>query len=191
MAVRRIVPAALIAAAIGCAQPAPPPKPDAAAVKATLAPLWAKFAAADIACDANALGSMVTADAKFDGAGMSLNSRAAYVGMVQTVCKTTKFTSLNVSPSEDWAEGDRLYERGSYIEGSMTGNKGKTEYGRYFVQFDKDSTGAVWMSRGAFITDSAPAMKPAPRTPSKAAAPSKAAPAKSPAKKAPTKKSGR
>lgn len=186
MTARPVVSAALIAFAIGCSQPPPPAAPDAAAVKAMLAPFWTKFAAADVACDANALGSMVATDSKFDGAGMALNGRAAYVGMLQTVCKTTKYTSLNVSASEDWAEGSHLYERGTFVEASETGGKGKTEYGKYFVVFNKDSAGNVLMSRGAFITDSTPAMKMT-KAPAKAA-PSKA-PAKAPAKKAPAKKS--
>jgi ketosteroid isomerase-like protein len=187
MVARRIAAVSLVAIAVACSQPPPPaPKPDAAAVKATLAPFWTKMAAAEVACDANALGSMVTTDAKFDGAGMALNGRAAYVSLVQTQCKTTKFTNFNTSPSEDWADGDHLYERGTFTEGSMTGNKGKTEYGKYFVQFDKDSTGNVWMSRGAFMTDSTPALKMT-KAPAKAA-PTKA-PAKAPAKRAASKKS--
>jgi ketosteroid isomerase-like protein len=192
MIARRVAMLSAVALAVGCAPPAPPPKPDAAAVKAATTAFWAKWAAADIAGDIPGLIAMVSPNAAFDGVGMKpMMGRAAWEAALKEMYKTTKYTSLTVTPGADWADGDHYYEQGSFTEGSMTGNKGKTEYGRYFVAFAKDSAGNLLLERGAFVSDSTPAMKPAPKTPSKTAAPSKAAPAKSPAKKAPTKKSGR
>jgi len=189
MAARPVVSAALIAFAIGCSQPPPPaPKPDAAAVKAATMAFWAKWSAADTAGNVAALVGMISPNAAFDAAGMKhMMTRADFETAMKGAFKSMKVTSEVITPSADWADGDHYYEQGSFTESSVTGGKGKTEYGRYFAAFAKDSAGTLTLERGAFLTDSTPAMKMT-KAPSKAATPTKA-PAKAPTKKAPSKKS--
>jgi ketosteroid isomerase-like protein len=193
MTARRLIPAALIATAIGCAQPAPPPaKPDAAAVKAGIAAYWAKWAVADTSNNINNTSPMMTPDFAFDVTGApSVRGRSTWASMATGMMKDVKTTSFAVAPSDDWADGDHWYEQGHYTEGHLNKGKPDNEWGRYLAVFQKDSTSTLLLSRIMVISDSTRPVKAA-KTPAKAAptkAPAKAA-TKAPARKAPSKKSG-
>ncbi len=114
-------------------QSAAPAAVDSAAVKSAVAALWQRWAAADTAGDVAALGAMVADSARIDVRGLPpFQSRAAWQAASEMAMKSMDITSMTITAEATTAISNELaYESGNYIEQTVTGGKGATDYGRY------------------------------------------------------------
>ena len=148
MFVRRMLSSlALIATAGACAKPADQtaaaPAVDSAAVKAATADVWARWAAADTAGNADAIAALVTDSVRLDFRGFPpMLGREAVRTAVATVFKTNKVTAVSIVPEMTEAISNELaYETGNFTESFSMGGKSMTEYGRYAAALMKGTDG--------------------------------------------------
>lgn len=155
--------ALLIAA---CAKPAEqtaaaPPAVDSAAVRSGVADLWQRWITADTAGNVDALAGMVTEDTRLDLKGMPpMIGRAAWKAMAGEGYKTTKYTSMSITPEMTMPVTNELaYETGNYSEGSLAAGKKTLDFGRYAAALHKDPDGQ-WRVRYIMVfSDSTVAKK--------------------------------
>lgn len=131
-----------------CAKPADqvaaaPAAVDSAAVRAGVADLWQRWVTADTAGNIDALVAMVSDSVRIDMRGMPpMLGRAAWKAMAEAGYKTTKYTSMSITPGMTFPVSNELaYEYGNYTEGSSTGGKSMMDYGRYATALRKDTDG--------------------------------------------------
>lgn len=137
--------ALLIAA---CAKPADqmaaaPAAVDSAAVSSAVSDLWQRWITADTAGNTAALVEMVGDSARLDLRGMPpMLGRAAWKTMVEAGYKTTKYTSMTITPDMTIPISNELaYQNGNYTEGSTTAGKNMMDHGRYASALRKDADG--------------------------------------------------
>jgi len=131
-----------------CAKPAEqtaaaPAAVDSTAVRAAVADLWQRWIAADTAGNVDALVSMVGDSVRIDMRGMPpILGRAAWKSMAEAGYKTTKYTSMTITPGGTFPVSNELaYEFGNYTEGATTAGKSTMDHGRYATAVRKDADG--------------------------------------------------
>lgn len=150
----------LLPVTFACAQPAErqaaAPAVDSAAVIAAAGDFWARYVAADTANDVNALVALFTDSVRVDARGAPvLLGRAAVQSFIENMMKTTRTTSLAVTPDMTVpVSNETVYQNGSYTEAMATGNQGVTEYGRYAVALRKGADGQWRINYLMAFTDS-------------------------------------
>ena len=114
-----------------------------AAVRAAVADLWTRWAAADTAGNVAALASMVADSARIDARGMPpILGRDAWKAAATEMMKTVRVTSLTITPDMTIPISDGMaYQNASYVETNLQGKKGSTEYGRFAAAVIKDTDG--------------------------------------------------
>ena len=145
---RALASLALAITIAACAKPAEqtaaaPAAVDSTAVRAGVADLWQRWIAADTAGNVDALVGMVADSVRIDMRGMPpMIGRAAWKAMAEAGYKTTKYTSMTITPGATFPVSNELaYEFGDYTEGSTTGGKSTMDYGRYATAVRKDADG--------------------------------------------------
>jgi ketosteroid isomerase-like protein len=151
---------ALALAIAACAKPAEqaaaPPAVDSAAVQAAVADLWQRWIVADTAGNVAALVEMVGDSARLDLQGMpAMVGRAAWKQMVEAGYKTTKYTSMTITPDMTVPVSNELaYQNGNFTEGATTGGKQTMNYGRYASALRKDADGQWRIAYIMVLSDS-------------------------------------
>ncbi len=133
---------AVMLAAAACSPPADQaaaPAVDSAAVIAAAGDLWQRYIAADTSANVTAQMEMIGDSIRIDARGMPpILGKAAWQATLETMRKTTRVTSLSITPDMTIPVSNELvYQNGSYVEQMTTDGKSTMEYGRYATAMRK------------------------------------------------------
>ena len=164
---RALASLALALTMAACAKPAEqtaaaPAAVDSAAVRPAVADLWQRWIVADTAGNVDALVSMVDDSVRIDLRGMPpILGRAAWKTAAEAGYKTTKYTSMSITPGGTFPVSNELaYEFGDYTEGSTAGGKHMMDHGRYAAALVKGADGQWRIGYIMAFADSTVQMKP-------------------------------
>lgn len=144
---RRVLSWSFLLGGVACAKPAEPPAAapavDSAAVTAAAASFWQRYGQAGLAGDTTAMLAMYGDSIRVGARGLPpMVGKAAVQAQFSPMWKTTKYTTFTVTPDLTIPVSNELaYQNGSYVEGSTSGPKGMTVYGRYAAAIAKGPDG--------------------------------------------------
>jgi uncharacterized protein (TIGR02246 family) len=133
----------------GCTKPAErqaaPAQPalDTAAVISQVSNFWQRYIIADTTGNLEAITTMWDDSVRADVRGAPvLLGRAAVRAFIEPIFKTTKYTSMEVTPDMTIpVHNGMAYQNGSYVESSTTAGKSATDYGRYAMALVRGADG--------------------------------------------------
>jgi ketosteroid isomerase-like protein len=140
-----------------CASPerqAPPP--DLSVVRDQIDSVWAKYSAAAVGGDANAIAQLYADSAYVVESGLpTIFGNAALRSVVKEVLGGVRFLESSIRPELTEIAGDRVLQFGTYRDVlQSTGRPAEVVVGRFAAVLLRDSTSAWRVSRLIAVADS-------------------------------------
>lgn len=132
------------------------PPPDLSAVRIELDSLWARYSAAAIAGDADAIAQLYTDSAYLVESGLpTVRGNAALRLVVKDVLGGVRFLEASIRPELTETAGDRVLQFGTYRDVIQpTGQPAQVVAGRFAAVLQRDSTASWRVSRLIAVADS-------------------------------------
>lgn len=153
----RSVTFAVVILGLACAAPeSEAPGRDVALVRTQLDSLWAQYAAAAVAGDADAIARLYTDSLYLVESGLpTVRGNAALRTVVKDVLAGVRFHESNIRPELTELAGDRVLQFGEYRDVlQATGQPPQAVFGRFSAVLQQDSAGAWRVSRLIAVADS-------------------------------------
>lgn len=153
----RSLPALVALLVLACASPREEAStPDVSVVRAQLDTLWATYAAAVIAGDADAVARLYTDSAYLVESGLpTIRGKAALLTTVKEVLGGVRFLESRITPDLTELTGDRVVQIGTYLDVIQpTGQPTQRVFGRFAAVLERDSTSVWRVSRLLAVADS-------------------------------------
>ena len=141
------------------------PPPDLSVVRTELDSLWARYTAAAIAGDADAIAQLYTDSAYLVESGLpTVRGNAALRSVVKDVLGGLRFLEASVRPELTETAGDRVLQFGTYRDVIQpSGQPAQVVAGRFAAVLQRDSTASWRVSRLIAVADSTVPLSVKPR----------------------------
>jgi ketosteroid isomerase-like protein len=151
---------------LACAAPQQDsPGPDLSLVRAQLDSLWAEYAAAAIAGNADAIVRLYTDSAYLVESGLpTVRGNGALRSVVKDVLSGVRFLESSIRPELTEVVGDRVLQFGEYRDVLQpTGKPVQVVVGRFAAVLERDSTASWRVSRLIAVADSTVPQRATPK----------------------------